>query len=82
MSQDIQNQLAEKAAEITNLKAQVYDLSSALQNSNSNVNSLQEALSSIATKVGITPDEQGQIEISKIVDAVREIDGVEQSKGE
>lgn len=70
MSQDIQNQLS---AEITNLKAQIYDLSTALQNSNSNINSLQEALSKIASKVGISPDEKGQIEIAKIIEAIPEV---------
>lgn len=77
MSQDIQNQLS---AEITNLKAQIYDLSTALQNSNSNINSLQEALSKIASKVGISPDEKGQIEIAKIIDAIPEVKDKEQPK--
>lgn len=80
MSQDIQKQLAEAQSEVVTLKAQIYDVGTNLQKAQSVINTLQEALSAVAEKVNLHPDENGQISLDEILAAIPEVAKDEEKK--
>lgn len=55
---------------ITALKASLYDVNVELQNQHSIINELSAAFNEISRLLGIEANEQGQVKISDVVEAV------------
>lgn len=57
--------------QIQSLKIRLFDAGEQLQNAAATIQELQGALGQIAQLTGVTADEQGQITIQSIIEAVR-----------
>lgn len=57
-------------SQIAQLKIRVFDTAEALQTSQANFEQLSQVLSQVASIVGLTPGEDGQVQLQDIIDAV------------
>lgn len=69
-NQDLNKTVQLQQQELVGLKSEVYDLSRGLKNAEVQNKQLSEALQAIAEKLELVPSEDGQINISDIIDAV------------